>query len=344
MRAVRVHRHGGPEELRFEELPTPEPGPGEVRVRIRASGLNHLDLWVLGGVEGHHFPLPLTPGSDGAGVVEAIGPGVEHARIGTRVALHPSVSCGICDPCVGGDDHFCAEYRILGEHRDGTQAEAVVVPEANLLPMPDSMDFVQAAAIPLAFLTAWTMLVERARLRIGETLLVIAGGSGVGSAAIQIGRLLGARVLASAGGAAKGTRCLELGAELAFDHASPGLSKQVKQATGGRGADVVFEHVGKATWDEAVRSLARGGRLVTCGATTGELVGLNLRHLFFKNLALLGSTMGSRGTMREVWKFAAEGRLQPVLDRTFRLDQVAEAHAHVARRGSFGKVVLTLDG
>ncbi len=344
MRAVRIHAHGGPESLRVEEIPVPEPGAGEVRVRLLASGLNHLDLWVRKGVEGHSFPLPLTPGSDGAGVVEVLGPGIRRARIGDRVALHPAVSCGICDACVGGRDHHCLQYRILGEHRDGTQAEAVVVPEANLLPMPEALGFVEAAAIPLAFLTAWTMLVDRARLESGETLLVIAGGSGVGSAAIRIGRLLGARVLATAGGRTKVERCQAIGAEAAFDHSAPGFARSVKQATGGRGADVVVEHVGHATWDESLRSLARGGRLVTCGATTGEKVEVNLRHLFFKNQAVMGSTMGSLASMRRIWGEVGRGRLEPVVDRTFRLDELAEAHAYISGRSAFGKVVLTLDG
>lgn len=343
MRTVVIRSHGGPEVLALEDRPVPEPGPRQVRVRVRAAALNHLDLWVRRGIEGHPFPLPMVPGCDGAGVVDALGAGATGCAVGDRVALAPGISCGICRACASGRDPLCAAYGILGETRDGTDAEYVVVPDANLLPMPGSMSFATAAAAPLAFLTAWAMLVDRAGLRPGETLLVQAGASGVGSAAIQIGRLWGARVFATGTTAEKRARCLELGAELAFDSSRPGTAKEVKRATGGSGAEVVFEHVGAATFEESMRSLGKAGRLVTCGATTGHQVRIDLRHVFFKSLSILGSTMGGLGTMREVWGHLCAGRLAPILDRSFPLAEVAEAHRHLEAGRQFGKVVLLLE-
>lgn len=341
MRAVVVHQHGGPEVLEIEERPTPEPGPGQVQVRVRAASLNHLDLWVRQGVEGHTFPLPLVLGSDGAGEVTALGVGVTGVEVGDRVAIAPGVSCGACIACDSGRDHQCRSYHILGETCDGTQAETVVVPADGLLPVPDGLGFEEAAAIPLPFLTAWNMLIGRAQLRPGETVLVLGGGSAVGSAAIQIARLWGARVVTTAGTDAKRQRCLELGAFAAVDH-SDGFAHSARQHVGRAGFDVVFEHVGAATWEDSLRVLGRHGRLVTCGATTGHDVRLNLRHLFFKQLSILGSTMGSRGQLRELWGHVVRGDLRAVVDRCFPLDQVAEAHRHVADREQFGKVVLRL--
>jgi NADPH:quinone reductase-like Zn-dependent oxidoreductase len=340
VRAIVVHAHGGPEALRVEERPAPEPGPGEVAVALRAIGLNHLDVWVRRGVPGHRFPLPLVPGSDGAGVVAAVGAGRQRVAVGDEVVLLPGVSCRTCDACVAGEDNLCLEYGILGESRDGTCAEQIVVPAVNVAPKPKSLSFAEAAAVPLAFLTAWSMLVRRARLRAGETVLVHAGGSGVGSAAIQVARLLGATVFATAGGPAKVERARALGADLVVDHERQDFAEEVRAATGRRGVDVVFEHVGAATFERSMRCLARGGRLVTCGATTGGEVQVNLRALFFKNLALLGNTMGPLADARRVVRLAGQGRLRPVIDRVLPFAQAGAAHELLEQRAVFGKVVL----
>jgi NADPH:quinone reductase-like Zn-dependent oxidoreductase len=340
MQAVVVREHGGYDELRLEDRPVPEPGPGEVRVRVRAAGVNQLDTWVRRGVPGHTFPLPLIPGADGAGEIDALGPGVRDVEVGTAVVILPGVSCSVCESCQSGFDQLCRRYQILGEARDGTCAEFVVVPLANIAPKPARLDFAHAASFALAFQTAWSMLVRKAELRAGETVLVQAAGSGVGSAAVQIARLLGASVIATAGSAAKCKRALELGADHAIDYSEEDVAGKVRALTGKRGCEVVFEHVGEATWEGSLRSLAWGGRLVTCGATTGADVPLNLRALFFKNLSILGSTMGSKGDLRRIIHLVNEGRLRPIVDRRLPLREVGKAHELLADRAVFGKIVL----
>lgn len=344
MKALVVREHGGLEALRWEELPDPAPGPGQVRVAVRAVGVNHLDTWVRRGVPGHLFPLPLVLGSDVAGVVDALGPGVEGLTPGDEVVLSPGVSCGACPACLSGRDHQCRSYGLLGEHRDGGCADFIVVPRQNVLPKPPALSFVDAACVPITFLTAWHMLVDRAAVRPGETVLVHAAGSGVGAAAIQIARLWGATVITTAGTPAKCERALGLGAHHAIDYTAADFAKEVRRLTDRRGADVVVEHVGAATWDGSVRSLAWSGRLVTCGATTGADVSLNLRQVFFKSLSILGSTMGSKGEMIEVLGHVGSGRLRPVLDRVLPMSRAAEAHALLERREVFGKIVLVPDG
>ncbi len=340
MRAVVIRAHGGPEALGLEQRPLPEPGPGEVRVRVRAVAVNHLDLWVRRGVPGHVFPLPLVPGSDVAGEVDAAGPGVEGVSPGEAVVVGPGVSCGTCRACRAGEEPLCPRYGILGESRDGGCAEAIVVPARNLFPMPRSLGFEQAAAVPLVFLTAWHMLVARARLRPGESALVHAAGSGVSSAAIQVARLLGGRVAATAGSAEKCRRALELGAEVAVNYREADFVAEVRRWTGGRGVDVAVDHVGEHTFDRTIRCLARGGRYVTCGATSGFELRTDFRLVFFKSLSILGSTMGSGHELAEVLEHVGAGRLAPVVDRVMPLERVAEAHRLVESRQVFGKVVL----
>lgn len=335
MQRVRIHEHGGVDVLRRETVPTPEPGPGQVRIRVRAVGLNHLDLWVRRGVPGHRFPLPMVPGSDIAGVVET-GP-----RAGERVVLHPGTSCGLCAACQSGQQDLCRHYEIRGEGGDGGMSERIVCDEADLISIPEHLDFAQAASLPLSGLTAWHML-RKAGLQAGETLLVLGGTSGVGHLAIQIGRLLGARVLATAGSAEKREHCLSLGAEQAFDHRDLApFHRQVKAATQGAGAHVVFEHIGAVTWERSLKSLAWGGRLVTCGATTGAEVPLNLRALFFKRQSLIGSTMGSRGDQLAFWRQVTLGHITPVVACTFPWEELGRAH-EVLSGGVVGKVVVTL--
>jgi NADPH:quinone reductase-like Zn-dependent oxidoreductase len=342
MKAVVVREHGGPEALLLEERPLPEPGPGEVRVRVRAVALNHLDIWVRRGVPGHPFPLPLVPGCDVAGTVDALGPG-GHPRFkaGDPVLVAPGVSCGACAECARGDDHLCRDYGILGETRDGGCAEYAVVPSRNLLPHPAGMEPAMAAAIPLVFLTAWHMVVERARVRPGETVLVHAAGSGVSSAAIQVAKVHGARVIATAGSDAKAEKARGLGADEVVNYRVKDFAAEVRRLTAKRGVDVIVDHVGPDTWEGNVRSLARGGRLVLCGSTSGFEVKTDTRFLFFKNLSLLGSTMGGRGELHEVLRLVEAGKLRPVVDSVLPLAEVREGHRRLEAREAFGKVVLT---
>jgi NADPH:quinone reductase-like Zn-dependent oxidoreductase len=318
----------------------PEIAADEALVRVKAAGMNHLDLWVRRGVPGHSFPLPMVLGCDFAGVVEAVGSAVRNARPGDEVCVAPGHSCDHCEDCLSGRDNLCRDYGIFGETRDGGCAEFAAVPAANLVPRPGRLSWEEAAAWPLAFLTAWHMLVARCALRPGETVLVHAAGSGVGSAAVQIAKLWGAVVIATAGGAAKAARARDLGADHVVDHTATDWVRAVRDLTDRRGADVVFEHTGQATWEGSVRSLARGGRLVTCGATSGFEARFDLRALFFKNLSFLGSTMGSRGEVWEVARHVEAGRLRPVVDRVMPLADVREAHRAMESREQFGKIVL----
>jgi NADPH:quinone reductase-like Zn-dependent oxidoreductase len=339
MKAVRFHQHGGPEVLRYEDAPEPVPGPGEVLVRVRACALNHLDLWERRGLEHVHIPMPHISGSDVAGEVLASGaPGVTP---GLRVMLQPGLSCGRCAMCLSGRDNECADYEVLGyRNHQGGYAELVKVPAQNVVPIPDEIDFVRAAAFPLTFLTAWHMLITRAQLARGEDVLILAGGSGVGQAAIQIARLQGARVFATAGSAAKAERARSLGADAVIDHYQQDIVAEVRRLTNKRGVDVVIEHVGEATWEKSVRALARGGRLVTCGATTGGAGALNLQALFAKQLSILGSFMGTKGELLRVARLFFSGQVAPVIDRTFPLADAAAAQQRLEASDQFGKVVL----
>ncbi len=341
MRVVRIREHGGLDRLLFEESPVPEPGPGEVRVAVRAAGVNHLDTWVRRGVPGHAFPLPMVPGCDGAGVVDAVGPGVASRAPGDRVVLAPGVACGACPACAAGRDHLCRRYGILGEMRDGTCAPFVVVPERNALALPAHVPFEAAAAFPLVYLTAWHMLADRAALRPGETVLVHAAGAGVSTAAVQIARLLGAgRVIATTSTEAKAEKARALGADEVVRYDREDVAARVRDLTGRAGVDVVVDHVGAATLAASLKCLAKGGRLVTCGATSGPLAEVNLNLLFFKSLSLLGSTMGSLGEVHQVLAHVAAGRLRPVVDSVLPLSRVAEAHRRLEAREVFGKIVL----
>lgn len=340
MRCIVVREHGGFDRLRLEEREVPAPGPGQVRLRLRAIGLNHLDTWVRRGVPGHSFPLPLIPSSDGCGVIDALGPGVTGWREGDEVVVLPGVSCGACEACQSGVDQLCRHYHILGESCDGTAAEFVCLPVANIAPKPAPLTAPAAASIALVFQTAWNMLVRRAELRAGEPVLVHAGLSGVGSAAVQIASLLGAQVIATAGGAEKCRRVAALGAHHVIDHRAKDVVAEVRALTGKAGVHVVFEHVGAATFAGSLKLLQRGGRLVTCGATTGGNVQLPLHMVFFKSLSVLGSTMGSKGDLRGILRLFEQGRLRPVLDRELPMAQVGEAHRLLEAREALGKLVL----
>jgi NADPH:quinone reductase-like Zn-dependent oxidoreductase len=343
MRAALFRAHGGPEVLEIAEVPTPVPGPGQVQVRVTAVALNHIDVWMRRGLPALKLALPHVSGGDVCGTVSALGAGVSGVAEGERVVLNPGLSCGRCAACLSGRDNFCPDYQMLGEQVWGGLAEFVVVPAANLVPAPRAsvpLDDAELAAVPIAFITAWQMLVDRAQLRQGETVLVLAGGSGVGSAAIQIAKLWGARVIATASTDEKLARARALGADEVINHAQADIVAEVKRLTGRRGADIVVEHVGAATFPKSVVACARGGRIVTCGATDGHEPVLNLRYVFWRQLSILGSTLASKARLFEVMALIGAGRLRPVVDRVLPLADVAAGHRLIEARAVFGKIVL----
>ncbi len=340
MQALYVTEHGGPDSLILGERPNPEIRGDEVLVKVRAAGMNHLDAWVRRGVEGHRFPLPLTLGSDGAGEVAEVGELVDGVAVGDRVALSPGSGPRRTEETLSGQHHLNHRYDLLGETRDGTCAEFVAVPAETLLPMPESMSFEDAAAIPLAALTAHHMVAERAGVRAGMDVLVHAAGSGVSIYAIQVAKLLGARVLATSSSDDKLGRARLLGADVLINYATEDWVRRVRDTTEGRGVDVVIDHVGEATFSGSLRCLARGGAVVTCGATSGPRLEADLRLIFFKSLSILGSTMGGMGEMCRVWRLACRGQLRPVVDRVLPLSQAAAGHRALEDRSVFGKIVL----
>jgi NADPH:quinone reductase-like Zn-dependent oxidoreductase len=339
MHAIVLREHGGPEVLRAEQLPLPEPGPGEVRVRVRAVALNHLDLWVRRGGPAFRLEYPHRLGADIAGTIDAAGPGVDVA-IGGKTVVQPGLSCGRCAACLGGKDNLCRGYRILGEHAQGGYAEHIVVPAVNLAPYPERLDFAHAAAGILPFLTAWQMVVGKARVQPGDTVLVHGAGSGIGVAAIQIAKLHGARVIATAGSAAKLERAKALGADVGVDYTTADFAAVCRAETGKRGVDAVIEHVGGEVFAASIKAVRNGGRIVTCGATAGFHPAIDLRHVFFRQIEILGSTMGSKADLLAVLGHIAAGRLEPIVDRVLPLAQAADGHRALERREAFGKVVL----
>lgn len=340
MKAVVIRTHGGFEVLEIADLPKPQAAPGQVLLRVKAAGMNHLDTWVRRGLPGMKHPLPMTPGSDGAGIVEEVGPGVRDPKPGDRVFVSPGYSCGRCAECGSGREPLCKDYGILGEHCNGLQAEYAALPAQNVIALPDALSFEEGAAFPLVFLTAWHMLVGRAQVRVGDDVLVHAGGSGVGTAAIQIAKLHGARVITTVGSDDKATKVRELGADEVVNYRKTDFLEAVRRITGRRGVDVVIESVGQETWERSLKALARGGRLVTCGATSGYEGATDLRYLFFKGLSILGSTMGGRAELLRVARLLGEGRLKPVIDRVLPLERVADGHRAMAERSLLGKIVL----
>ena len=339
MLAALFHAPGSPDVLELVELPRPVPGPGEVLVAVRAASLNHLDLWVRRGLP-IETTMPHIGGSDVAGVVEELGSGVEGWRAGDRVLVNPLLTCGRCSPCARGEEPLCADIRLLGEHTDGGFAEYVAVPAANLHHLPDEISFDAAAALPVAYQTAWRALLTRARLGAADTVLVLGASGGTALAAVQIARLVGARVYAVTSGAEKAGRLRQIGADVVYDRLEVDFSRELHRDTGKRGVDVVVENVGEATWKQSVRSLARGGRLVTYGATTGYRGDTDLRLLFWKQLELIGSTMASRAEFREMLAAVFTGRLTPVVDSVLPLARIREAHERMEAGAQFGKIVL----
>ncbi|MBM3773821.1 MAG: zinc-binding dehydrogenase [Acidobacteria bacterium] len=342
MKVVRIHQHGGPEVLRYEDAPEPAVRANEILVRVRACALNHLDLWVRGGLPGMKFPLPHVLGSDIAGEVVRVGELCERVQPGWRVLLSPGLSCRQCTQCLSGLDNQCRRYTMFGYGVGGGNAELLAAPEYSAIRIPDDLGFEQAAAAPLVFVTAWHMLIGRARLQPGEDVLVLAASSGVGTAAIQIARLFHCRVIATAGGEQKMAQARELGAGHVIDHYTQDIAAEVKNITARRGVDVVIEHVGAATWPKSVDALAPAGRLVTCGATTGYEARIDLRYLFARQLSLLGSFMGTMGELHTVLQFVFRKQLKPVIDRVYPLAEIRAAHERLEKKEQFGKIVLSI--
>jgi NADPH:quinone reductase-like Zn-dependent oxidoreductase len=338
MKAIRFHQFGGPEVLKYEDVPEPAPGEDRVLVRVRACALNHLDLWIRKGLPG--VKLPHINGSDIAGEVAQVGSSVNDLAPGTRVLLSPMVFCNHCQFCVAGQQNLCRQFSVLGSYVDGGNAEYIAVPRVNVIPIPDRLRFEEAASVPLVFVTAWHMLVTRAQIRPGQTVLVLGGSSGVGIAAIQIAKFFHATVIATAGDEHKLEKARELGADYTINHYQLKISDEVRRITAKAGVDIVFEHVGQATWSESIKSLRHAGTLVTCGATTGYEASVDLRVLFAKQLSLLGSYMGTMGELYAVLNHVFSGALKPVVDRTFPLHDAAEAHEYLQSSKMFGKVVL----
>lgn len=340
MKAIVFQQHGGPEVLKYADAPEPTLHANDVLVRVKACALNHLDLWVRRGLPNVPIPLPHIPGSDIDGEIAKIGADVTTIRVGQKVVLAPLVSCGKCPACIAGLDNRCRQATNLGYMIDGGCAEFVRAPEVNCLPYPENLKWEEAASVPLVFQTAWHMLVSRSELQPGEDVLILGAGSGVGSAAIQIAKFFGARVITTAGSDEKLAKAKELGADHLINYKTQKIRDEVRRVTNKRGVDVVFEHVGTATWEDSFASLAPSGRLVTCGATTGYDAKVDLRFLFSRQLSLLGSYMGTKSELQTVMKLVAAGKLKPVVDRVFPLAEAAAAHAYLESSAQFGKVVL----
>lgn len=349
MKAWQVKQHGEPASIEWIDTPIAEPAPDEVQIRVEALGVNHLDVWVCKGVPGHRFPLPMIPGCDVTGVIHAMG-AVAQARlaseglaIGAPVLVNPGISCGRCVACLDGFDPICPQYGILGETRDGGAAEFVNVPLANVVARPKGLSALEAAALPIPFLTAWTMLFRKAGLKPGETILIHAGGSGVSVAAIQMAKMIGATVITTVGSDSKATLASDLGADHVINYKTGSFRESLKKILAPlqkRGVEVVVDHVGAGTFEDSVKSLAWGGRLVTCGATSGAEVRVDLKPVFFKNLSILGSTMGSKADLLRIVSLVGQGKLKPVIDSVLPMNDYPRALERLARREAFGKVVI----
>ena len=340
MHAVRFHEHGGIDVLKYEEAPAPTIEADEVLVKVKACALNHLDLWLRQGVSDWKLPFPHIMGSDISGEVAEVGAGVKRVKAGERVLLCPGISCGQCEMCFKGLDSACRSYTLFGVFVDGGYAEYVKSPEVNVIPIPGDLSFDEAAAVPLVFLTAWHMLFTRAQLRPGEDVLVIGAGSGVGSAAIQIAKLVDARVIATAGADWKLEKARALGADEVINHRLQSVAAEVRRLTDKRGVDVVVEHVGAAVWEDCFNSLATYGRLVTCGVTSGGEVKLNVQSLFGRQRTILGSFMGGKAELLEALKFIGRRKLGAVIDSSFPLQEAAAAQRKMESREFFGKILL----
>ncbi|HSR52029.1 MAG TPA: zinc-binding dehydrogenase [Acidobacteriota bacterium] len=344
MKALYFEEHGKLDNLRFGDQPVPQPREGEVLVRTQAASINHLDLYVIGGLPGVTLDMPHIPGSDGAGVVESLGDGVSQLREGDRVMLNACVWCGRCEFCLSGEHSQCVRLKILGEHRKGTFAEYFVAPQSSLSVIPPQASFEEAAACSLVFQTAWRMLISRAKLGAGQDLFIHGIGGGVSTACLQIGKLVGARVFVTSSSCDKLERATELGADFTYNYKDEDVVKAVSQQTGKRGVDVVVDSVGHATWLQSLKIVRRGGKIVTCGATTGPNPDTEIRLIFWKQIGILGSTMSNAAEYAQVVKLLDRGQIKPVIDRVFPLSEGRQALEYVRSQQQFGKVVLRPDG
>jgi len=347
MKAVVFYRHGGPDVLVYEDVLTPSVAEGEVLIRVKACSINHVDIWVRQGIPAYKIALPHISGCDVSGTVEEIGTDVFEQSVqqpglavGERVLVAPGLSCFRCAYCLSGQDNMCLTYKILGANTAGGYAEYVKVPAVNVIPIPVTLSFEQAAAFPLVFLTAWHMLITRAELKAGQDVLVLAAGSGIGSAAVQIAKLAGAWVIAAAGSDNKLGKAKELGADEVINYHREDFSARVRDLTGGKGVDVVFEHVGPETWEKSLTALAKNGKLVTCGATSGPEAKTDLRYVFSRQLSILGSMMGTRSELLETTKLMEIGKLKPVIDSVYPMREARQAQEYLLSRKNFGKVIL----
>jgi NADPH:quinone reductase-like Zn-dependent oxidoreductase len=344
MKAVYITQHGGPEKLCYGELPDPVLEGNEVLVRVRACGVNYIDLWVRRGLPFLRILYPFVLGQEVVGEVAGRGPAAAPMPLGARVALHPGVSCGHCERCLTGRDHHCPHYQLLGKNLPGGYAEFVKIRDVNLVPLPEGTAWESAVCIPVSFLTAWNMLFDTGQLQPGEWVLVHAGGSGLGSAAIQLARLVGANIITTAGTDEKLAKARALGAQHGINYRQKDFLREVRRITQKRGVDVVIEHIGEEVWERSLLCLATGGRLVTCGATSGYQAKTDLRHVFFRQLRILGVTGASKGVLFKLMRLLAEGKIAPVLDRVLPLREAAQAHEVLEARQQFGKVVLVPEG
>ena len=345
MKALTLTATGGLDNLLLQNVPDPDlVAPDDVRVRIQATALNRLDLFVVAGLPGVKYSFPHIMGTDGAGTVAATGPAATRFRQGDRVMINPGISCGRCEWCEAGEQPLCLTYGVMGEHRHGTLAEFVVVPERNLAPVPAEMPITHAAGFSLVTLTAWRMLVNRAALQPGETVLIWGIGGGVAVAALKIAKLLGASVVVTSSSDAKLERARELGADVVLNHAKNDVPKEIRSLTSKRGVEVVMDNVGEQTWEKSLRCLARKGRLVTCGATSGPMCVTDVRKLFWYQWSILGSTMGSHEEYRAVAEQAARGRLWPEVDTVVPLAEARRAFERLERAEQLGKIVIEVTG
>jgi NADPH:quinone reductase-like Zn-dependent oxidoreductase len=341
MKAVVFHEHGGAEVLRYEDVPDPVPGRDQVLIEVKATSINHLDIFLRRGLPDMKIPLPKIIGSDAAGIVRELGADVKGLSAGQRVTVNPGLTCGHCEFCAAGFGSQCVSYSIIGEHRDGAYAQFVVVPAHVVLPIPDFLSFEEAAAAPLVFTTAWSMMVGKGNIRPGEDVLILGAGAGVGTAAIQIAKMVGCRVFATASSDEKLERAKQLGADILINYKQDEFDRRIRELTNKRGVDVVVDYIGADTWVRSLRSTRRGGRVLTCGATTGFAPQTDLRHIFFRQIQVIGSTMGSDREFLDVMKCIFRRQLKPVVDRILPLSEARAGHQLIEKRAVFGKIVLT---
>ena len=339
MKAVRIHQHGGIDVLRYDDVPIPEINREQCLIKIKAAALNHLDIWVRRGIPG--VPLPMIMGSDGAGIVEELGKNVTDFSIGDRVLIQPLTYCGKCRWCKQNKENYCEKWGIFGENQDGTQCDYMAIDTDHLRIIPEGMSFEEAAAFPLVSETSLTMLIDRASIQPGETVFVWGASSGVGSMAIQIAKTMGCTVITAVGDSKKADFADKLGADKIVNYKSDDIANVVKEYTDRRGVDVVVEHVGTKTWETSLRILGKGGRIVTCGATTGAEAKFDIRRLFSKQQSILGSTMGNVGSLDRALEMYENGDIRPIVDKCFRMSEIKDAHKYLENGNQIGKVIVT---